>query len=97
MPNYVAFIKWTHTGVQHFAESPNRLDAAMEIGDGLGVTFKDVFWTMGPYDIVAVLEAPDDETVSAFALKTASKGNIQTTTMRAFTRDEFEGIIRSAA
>jgi uncharacterized protein with GYD domain len=51
---------------------------------------------LGPYDIVGILEAPDDETVTAFALKLSSGGNVRTTTMRAYTREEMSSIIAKA-
>lgn len=51
------------------------------------------FWTMGAYDIVALFEAPDDETVSAFLLKDATLGNAKSQTLRAFDRQEMEKIL----
>jgi uncharacterized protein with GYD domain len=42
------------------------------------------FWTMGTYDVVVVVEAPNDETMSAFMLKDGSLGNVKSHTMRAF-------------
>jgi uncharacterized protein with GYD domain len=51
---------------------------------------------MGAYDIIAVSEAPDDETASAFALTLASQGNLRMTTMRAFSDDEMRGIVAKA-
>jgi uncharacterized protein with GYD domain len=45
---------------------------------------------------VAILEAPDDETVTAFALKLSSAGNVRTATMRAYSRDEMSTIIAKA-
>jgi uncharacterized protein with GYD domain len=59
----------------------------------MGGRFKETYWTLGPYDVVAVIEAPDDETATAFALASGAQGNIRTTTMRAFDREEFQQII----
>jgi uncharacterized protein with GYD domain len=50
------------------------------------------YWTVGPYDLVAIAEAPDDEGASAFALELGSVGNVRTTTMRAYDREEMSGI-----
>ena len=53
----------------------------------LGVTIKDIYWTMGPYDIVTVVEAADDETASKGLMRLTSQGNLRTCTMRAFSAD----------
>jgi uncharacterized protein with GYD domain len=50
------------------------------------------YWTVGPYDLVGIGEAPDDEGASAFALELGSVGNVRTTTMRAYDREEMSGI-----
>lgn len=47
----------------------------------------------GPYDGVVTLEAPNDETVSAFILKIGSLGNVKNHTLRAFRRSEMENIL----
>jgi uncharacterized protein with GYD domain len=59
----------------------------------MGGRFKDVYWTLGGYDIVVVMEAPDDETVTAFALALGSLGNVRTQTLRAFDRDEITAVV----
>jgi uncharacterized protein with GYD domain len=62
----------------------------------LGVTFRDIYWTVGPYDIVAVVDAGDDESATAALLTLGSQGNVRTTTLRAFNRDEMRSIIGKA-
>ena len=54
---------------------------------------RDSFWTLGPYDVVLLLEASDDQSMTAFTLKLGSLGNVKTQTMRAFRREEMEGIL----
>lgn len=63
----------------------------------LGVTFKDIYWTIGPYDIVGIVEAEDEESATAALLAVASQGNIRTTTLRAFNRDEMGNVIGKLA
>jgi uncharacterized protein with GYD domain len=58
-----------------------------------GLTLEHIYWTVGAHDLVGVVEAPDVESLSAFLLEVASAGNIRTTTMRAFDRDEMSAII----
>ena len=59
----------------------------------MGADIKQVFLTMGQYDLVVIAEAPDDETIAKFILATGSLGNVSTQTMRAFTEDEFRKIV----
>jgi uncharacterized protein with GYD domain len=59
----------------------------------MGLKVRDSFWTLGPYDVVLLLEAPDDQNVTAFTLKLGSLGNVKTQTMRAFRSEEMEGIL----
>jgi uncharacterized protein with GYD domain len=58
-----------------------------------GCKVKDMYWTLGPADVVVVLEAPDDETVTALSLSVAARGYVRTQTMRAFSSDEMSKII----
>lgn len=93
MARYVSLINWTEKGAASYKETVGRGEAAMQLAAKYGVSFVDINWTMGPYDIVAVLEAPDDESASAFALELGTNGNLRMTTMRAFNADEMRGII----
>lgn len=96
MARYVSLINWTEKGAAAFKDTVDRSEAARQAASSMGVSFVDINWTMGPYDLVAVLEAPDDETASAFALALGSQGNLRMTTMRAFSADEVRGIIAKA-
>jgi uncharacterized protein with GYD domain len=96
MPNYVLLMNWTDQGVQRFKESIDRADAARTALATRGITLKDIYWTIGGYDLVCIAEAPDDASLSAALLALAGQGNLRTTTMRAFTGDEFRSVIESA-
>jgi uncharacterized protein with GYD domain len=52
------------------------------------------YWTIGPYDVVYILEAPDDESATAFLLDAGSRGVVRTTTLRTYDRDEMSRIIQ---
>ena len=58
-----------------------------------GATMKESYWTLGAYDVVAVFDAPDDETMTAFSLSVAKLGNVKTQTLRAFSGTEMAGIL----
>ena len=96
MPTYIALLNWTDQGVRSFNETVDRYEAAQAQFEGLGVTFRDVFWTVGPYDIVGIVEAPDDETATASLLALGAQGNVRSTTLRAFGPEEMRGVIQKA-
>ena len=93
MPTYVSLINWTDKGVTDVSSTVDRAEAAQELAGKFGGSLKEILWTIGPYDIVAISEAPDDETATAFALALSSQGNVRTTTLRAFSADEMRGIV----
>jgi len=95
MPTYVTLLKWTQQGAGKVKESPKRLDAGRKAFHKLGVEIKDTYLTMGRYDLVCVIEGPDDETVARALLSLGSQGNIQSETLKAFTEDEYRKIMRS--
>jgi uncharacterized protein with GYD domain len=58
-----------------------------------GVRISQIYWTVGPHDLVGIVEAPDDESLSAFLLELASAGNLRSTTLRAYDRDEMSAVL----
>jgi uncharacterized protein with GYD domain len=97
MANYIALINWTEQGVKAYGNTLDRAEAAAELARKLGGSLNQIFWTMGEYDVVGVLEAPDDESATAFALALSSQGNVRTTTMRAFNDSEMRQILAKAS
>jgi uncharacterized protein with GYD domain len=97
MPRYVSLIDWTQEGVTNFIDTVDRYEASQQQFEQLGVRFIDVYWTLGEHDIVAVVEAPDDETATAALLAVSSQGNLRTKTMRAFSPDEMRAVIDKAS
>ncbi len=96
MPSYIALMNWTDQGVKTFRDSVDRADAAEIALSPAGIRFKDIYWTVGSHDLVAILDAPDDETLAAALLTLAAQGNLRTTTLRAFTAEEMRGVIAKA-
>jgi len=96
MPSYVTLINWTDQGVRNFKDTVDRFDAAQRAADAVGARFTSIHWTVGAYDLVGVIEAPDDETLAAALLAAAGGGNVRTTTMRAFGPDEMRSVIAKA-
>jgi uncharacterized protein with GYD domain len=85
-------MNWTDQGIKSFHGSPARAQVGREEMEKLGITLKDIYWTIGPYDLMLIVDAPDDEALAAALLRIGSAGNIRTTTMRAFSRDEFDRV-----
>ena len=96
MPTYISLLSWTGQGIKSYKETLDRAKAAEGVAASLGGSLKETYWTLGPYDVVAVSEFPDDETATAFLLRLGSQGAIRTTSMRAFTSDEVSGILAKA-
>ncbi len=94
MPTYVTLMNWTDQGVRTVRDTVHRRGQADELAQKHGATIEEVYWTVGPYDIVTIVEAPDDESVTAMLLELGSAGNLRTTTLRAYGREEMSGIIQ---
>ena len=95
MATYIVLANFTDQGIRNIKQSPGRLDAARELARKLGAEFKDFYLTVGAYDIVCMLEAPDDETAAKFALSIGSLGNVRTTTLKAFPEKEYRDIVKA--
>jgi uncharacterized protein with GYD domain len=93
MPTYIALMNWTADGIQQVKDSPKRLDAGRKAFKKLGVKLKDTYMTMGRYDLVCILEAPDDETFAKAMLTLGAKGATRTETLKAFNEAEYRRII----
>jgi uncharacterized protein with GYD domain len=96
MPTYVVLFNWTDEGVKGFKDTVDRYEKARELGAEAGITWREIYWTLGPYDIVATLDAPDDEALMSTLLAVAGQGNIRTTTLRAFDAGSMRAVIEKA-
>ena len=95
MPTYITLLKWTQQGAGKMKESPKRLDAGRKSFKKVGAEIKDVYLTMGRYDLVCVIEAPSDDVAARALLTLGSQGNIQSETLRAFNEDEYRKLMGS--
>lgn len=95
MPTYIQLLKWTSQGISKVGDSPQRLDAGREAFKKMGVEIREVYLTMGRYDLVCVVDAPDDETYAKATLSLGAQGNIIIETLKAFTEDEYRRITGS--
>jgi uncharacterized protein with GYD domain len=93
MPTYVNLVNYTDQGVRNIKDGPKRLDTAKKLLKDMGGELKAVYLTLGAYDLVTVVEAPNDETVAKFVLTIASAGNIRTVTMKAFPEADYRKLL----
>jgi uncharacterized protein with GYD domain len=93
MVTYVVLAQFTDQGIRTVKSSPQRAGQAAELARSFGCEMKQIYWTLGGYDIVTVIDAPDDQSFMSFGCALGSAGNIRTQTLRAFTKDEFGAIV----
>lgn len=97
MPTYVVLANFTEQGIRNIKESPKREDAFRELCEKFDARVKDVYRTMGRYDIVALVDAPTDSAMSTILYSLGSRGNVRTETLRAFTRQETDQALAKMA
>ena len=93
MAKYVVLFNWTEQGIKGYKDSSARVDAAREQMGNAGVRITDIYWTIGPYDLVGLIDADDDEALTKALLGLGAAGNVRTTTMRAFSQDDFNRLV----
>ena len=93
MPTYISLVQFTDKGIQGAKQTTQRLAEWSAKVQSMGVSVKQMYWTLGQYDQVCVFEAPDDETAASVLLAADILGNIRTQTLRAFSTSEMEKIL----
>lgn len=93
MATYIMLASFSDQGIKAVKQSAERADAFRQMAAKAGASVKEMYWTLGSHDVVAICEAPDDETATALALSVASRGNVRSETLRAFNPDEMKKIL----
>jgi len=93
MATYITLISFTDQGIRDVKNTTKRADAAKEVAKKFGANMTHIYWTLGNYDLVAIIDAPDEASATAFGLTVGAAGNIRTQTLRAFNRDEMNAIL----
>ncbi len=94
MPTYILLMKLTDQGVKAIKDAPKRVEEGIKGFEAMGGKMIGFYLTTGEYDYVSIGEAPSDEAAVAFALALGSKGNVRTTSLKAFTKEEFAGMVK---
>ncbi|MFE2181244.1 GYD domain-containing protein [Streptomyces sp. NPDC059455] len=97
MATYITLMNWTEQGVRAYKDTTKRTEDFAAALNKLGARLADIYWTDGPYDLVCIVEAPDDETATAASLQLSALGNVRTTTLRAFGQEDMARVIAKVA
>jgi uncharacterized protein with GYD domain len=97
MSTYIMLINFTDQGIRNVKDTTKRAKAFKEMAKKLGVTVKDVYWTLGQYDLVSILEAPDPASITTVGLSVGALGNVRTQTLSAFSAEEIGQIVAKMA
>lgn len=93
MATFITSIKFAQQGIKGIDDSTKRAAAFKAAAKKLGAKVTNIYWTLGEYDGLVILEAPDDETAMTVLLHLGAAGNVHTTTVRAFTASEMDKIV----
>ncbi len=94
MPTYVSLLNWTDQGIRKVKESTKRAKTFLDMAGKMKVKVREIHWTMGRYDVVVIMEAPDDEAISGLMLGLCTLGNVKSETLRAFSTQEMTQILK---
>ena len=94
MSTYILLAQFTDEGIRNVKDTVRRVHAFKEAARSKGATVKEVYWTLGQYDTITIVDAPDETTATAVALSLAKLGNVRLQTLRAFSEAEAENILR---
>jgi uncharacterized protein with GYD domain len=97
MQTYILLVNFTDQGMRKIKDTIGRADAFEVMAKKSGATIKVLYWTIGRYDVIAVFEAPDDESATALAYSASSLGNVRSEILRAFSFEEMSRILGKMA
>jgi uncharacterized protein with GYD domain len=93
MFTHIALLTFTDKGLHAIKDTTKRAAAAKEAARKTGVNMRDMFWTLGEFDAICVLEAEDEAALTAFSITTSQQGNVRTRTLRAYPAAEMDKIL----
>jgi uncharacterized protein with GYD domain len=93
MATYIVLSSFTDQGIRAVKDTTKRSDHVRELAKKFGASVKEIYWTLGSCDVVAIFDAPDDKSMTALGLAIGSQGFVRTQTLRAFSKEEITGIV----
>ena len=97
MGTYIMLMKFTTPGFENVGQGKAGRAAGKKAAKAMGITWKQQYLVMGGYDIINIVEAPDDETMARFALIAGQSGSFTSETMRVFTEGEADELVKGLA
>ncbi len=94
MPTYITLFNLTEQGIKNIKDAPKRIEEGIKASEAIGGKLIGFYSVMGEYDNVSIGEAPSDEAHKKFLLGIGAQGNARTTTLKAFTREEFAEMVK---
>jgi uncharacterized protein with GYD domain len=94
MATYLGLMRFTDQGIRKVDKTTKRAKDFQEFAAKMNVKVRDMYWTLGRYDVVVIAEAPDDETITRLTLGLSMLGNVKTETLRAFSAQEMNQILK---
>jgi len=93
METYIILSKYTEKGVASIKDSPARAQAVRKAVEAAGGKWLGFYLVMGQYDLVIIIQAPNAQVAASLLLSIGAQGNVSTQSLRAFTEDEFRGLV----
>ena len=93
MAHYIVLASFTDQGIRAVKDTGKRAKAFRDTAKKMGATVKEIYWTLGHYDIVVTVEAPSDEVMASVMMKIGAFGNVKSQTLPAFTESQIESIV----
>jgi len=93
MATFITLGNFTDQGIRNIKDTVKRAEAFRAAAEKIGVKVKELYYTLGQYDLVTIVEAPDEQTATALLLSVGALGNIRSQTLRAFPQEEMGKII----
>ena len=93
MANFVILLRWTQKGIEHVKDSPVRFEHFKETVEAVGGELLSFHMTLGEYDMMAIIDVPDDEAAAKMELTVRAVGTVDIETLRAFDENEFRKLI----
>jgi uncharacterized protein with GYD domain len=93
MPTFILLTSFTEQGIRAVKDTVKRADKFRALAKQSGATVKDLYWTLGKYDVVSIVEAPDLASVTALGLSVGMAGNVRTQTLPAFSADDMAKVL----
>ncbi len=97
MATYLVLGNFTDQGMRNVKDTTKRAQALRDLAKKFGITVKEIFWTLGQYDVATILDAPDEVAVTALGLSLGALGNVRSQTLRAFSAEEMGRILGKMA